>query len=321
MAKTPLQVEEAAKLAEELHQRMFISNEDEEVEDTLEEDTSTDEDDLEDNDEDEDEEIEDDVPHDDDIAELRKFKARYLSLKGKYDAEVPTLHKELNEFKKSVVERLSTLAENPAQSKAEQHQEADIISRLKEDYGDDFIDSVKALAEQIADEKIKASLSTVQAKVDSVEDTQIKVAQDDFKKYLDEHVNGDWKRLWDGKDKGFFEFLAKPDPSGLYTYGELVELYNEKWDSEKLSKVLNTYLETKTPSKPKQTSHDKEKESMIAPSRTTTHNTPDTDDKPIWTKASIAEFQRLDRQGKFSPEESMAKWNDLLAAANEGRIR
>lgn len=320
MAKTPLQVEEAAKLAEELHQRMFSSDE-EEVEDTLEEDTSTDEDEL-NNDEDEveDEEIEDDVPHDDDLEELRKFKARYLSLKGKYDAEVPTLHRELNEFKQSVVDKLSTLTDKPAQTKVEQSQEGDIIARLKEDYGDDFIDSVKLLAEQIAEEKIKASLSPMQAKVDSVEEIQIKVAQDEFKQYLDENVKGDWKKLWEGKDKGFIEFLSKPDPSGLYTYGELVELYNEKWDSSRLATVLNTYLETKTPAKPK-VSHDKEKESMIAPSRTTTHNTPDADDKVIWTKASIAEFQRLDRQGKFSPEESMAKWNDLLAAANEGRIR
>lgn len=320
MAKTPLQVEEAAKLAEELHERMFSKQEEISDEDT-QEDEDTPSDDIDDDDvEDDDEDIEDDVPHDDDIAELRKFKARYLSLKGKYDAEVPTLHKELNEFKKSVVDRLSTLTSDEPKPPKEDIKD-DVVSRLKEEYGDDFIDSVTLLAEQIAERKIKASITPVQEKVDSVEDTQIKVAKEEFKKYLDDNVKGDWQKLWEGKDKGFYEFLEKPDPSGLYTYGELINLYNEKWEAGKLATVLNTYLESKPRKEKTPQPNSAEKDSLIAPSRSATHHTPDIDDKTIWTKDSIKEFQRLDRQGKFSPEESMAKWNDLLAAASENRIR
>jgi len=314
---TPKQATEAADLAVKLHEQMYSqgSDEDEDPQD------ETNEDELE-NDEsegDEEEVDEDNIPHDDDLEELRKFKSRYLSLQGKYNAEVPRLQSELRDLKTSVFEKLSTIAENPAQTRKEETQENDVIARLKEEYGDDFIDSVKALAEQIADEKIKASLTPVQEKMTSVEDTQIKVAQEKFKEYLDTTVKGEWRTAWDGKDPKFLEFLTQSDPSGLYTYGDLVQLYVENWESEKLSNVLNKYYESKPVKKEKIPNPDRE--AMVAPSRQNAHVAPDVTDKEIWTKDSIKEFQRLDRQGKFSPEESLNKWNDLLAAANEGRIR
>lgn len=315
MSKTPTQVTEAAELAEKLHSQLFREYEEE----TPEEDISKEEVDegevVEGEQEDDDE---DDVPHDDDIEELRKFKSRYLSLKGKYDAEVPTLHKELREFKQNVVDRLASITDATPKH-TEVDTKNDIITQLSEDYGSDFVASVKLLAEQIADEKIKASITPMQEKMETVEDTQIKVAQEDFKKYLDAKVDGDWRFLWEGKDPKFNKFLSEPDPSGLYTWGELVELYSEKWEQDKLAKVINTYFKSK-PTK-KQADPNPEKDAMVAPNRTNVHNTPDTEDKTIWTKDSIKEFQRLDRQGKFTPEESIEKWNDLLAAANEGRIR
>lgn len=315
----PSQVDEAAELAEKLHSEMFGTQPEEDTEEEKEEELEE-EDSAEDEEVDEEEEVddEDDVPHDDDVEDLRKFKARYLSLKGKYDAEVPRLQHELSDLKQNVFEKLTSISENPAQTKQEEKQDKDLIAQLKEEYGEEFIEGIAALVEQSTGKQIKSSLSSVEDKVSSVEETQIKVAQENFMSYLDTKVDGDWRALWEGKDKKFIDFLGKPDPSGLYTYGDLVQMYNDAWDADKLATVINTYLGEKPVKKEKASS---ERDALVAPSRSSAHTAPKADDKIIWTQDAIKEFQKQDRQGKLTAEESQAKWNDLLSAPAEGRIR
>ena len=314
----PSQVTEASELAEQLHKQMFSGVQGVTEEEILEEDTSDSEDEIEDDTD------EEDVPHDDDVEELRKFKSRYLSLKGKYDAEVPKLHQDIKEMKQNVFERLNSITEQ-SQPKQEQVVSNDIVSRLKDEYGDDFIDGMRALAEQIADEKMKTSLANVTDKVASVEDTQYKVAQENFKNYLDGKIEGNWRTEWDsliqGNNPKFTKFLSKPDPSGLYTYGDLTQMYVDNWEADKLAKVFNTYLESSKPAPKQDTTPNPSREAMVAPSRNTTHNTPNTNDKRIWNKETISMFEREDRAGKYNSEESKAMWDDLLSAVTEGRIR
>lgn len=315
---TPSQVEEAAALAEKLHQEMY-SHDEEEKEEIESEDV---EEEVKDEEYVEEEEIDEDevVPHDDDLDELRKFKARYLSLKGKYDAEVPRLQHELKDLKTSVFEKLSSIAEKPAETQKEQDKQDDIITKMKEEYGEDFIDGIYKIAEHIADKKVKSSSDAVQEKITSVEDAQLKVAQENFKGYLDNKVEGDWRALWDGKDPKFIEYLQKPDPSGLYTYGELVQMYNDQWDADKLAIVINGYLGIKK-AKKDVIKPNAERDALVAPNRSAHTVTPNAEDKKIWTKDSIKEFERQDRRNKYTPEDSQNLWADLLSAASEGRIR
>jgi hypothetical protein len=314
MTKIPSQVEEAAVLAEKLHQDMFSQDVEEEVKsEDIEKEVEEEEPEVEEEEEDE------VVPHDDDLDELRKFKSRYLSLKGKYDAEVPRLQHELKDLKTSVFEKLSSIAEKPAETPKEQDKQDDIITKMKEEYGEDFINGIYKIAEHIADQKVKASVDIVQEKVTSVEDAQLKVAQENFKGYLDNKIEGDWRGLWEGKDPKFLEYLQQPDPSGLYTYGDLVQMYNDAWDADKLAVVINGYLGTKKIVKKEKVNH--EREAMVAPSRSSASSSPNIEDKQIWNKDRIKEFEREDRQGKYSTEDSQKLWADLLTAASEGRIR
>lgn len=330
----PAQVLQAAEMAEELHSKMFTMNassedgdststEDPDTEDTDDteeaaEDTSTE------NYEDEDDDIEEQVPHDDDVEELRKFKARYLSLRGKYNAELPRLHQELKELKQSVFQKLEQQIDQRQQQQEvlQKPQEPDKLSAFKEEYGEDFVESLRALIQAEAEAKIMATIKPVQEQVSSVEDTQVKAAQQSFMGYLDETVKGDWKGLWEGKDPKFIEFLNQPDPSGLYTYGDLVQQYNNNWDADRLAKVFNTYLDSKQPPKqPKPEQPNPAKQAMVAPSRSTQHTAPKTTDKIIWTKDAIKDFEKNDRMGKYNPEQSKAMWEDLLSAVAENRVR
>lgn len=320
----PRQVEEAAAMAEELHAKMFSQQEqtpepadeqEDEVEDQ-EEDTSE----LENDDE---VEEEDELPHDDDVEELRKFKARYMSLQGKYNSEVPRLHQELRELKQSVFQKLEQQIDQRQQQQEvpQKPQEPDKLSAFKEEYGEDFVESLRALIQAEAEAKIMATIKPVQEQVSSVEYTQVRAAQQSFMGYLDETVKGDWRGLWEGKDPKFIEFLNQPDPSGLYTYGDLVQQYNNNWDADRLAKVFNTYLESKPQPKPKPEQPNPAKQAMVAPNRSTQHTAPKTTDKIIWTKDAIKEFEKNDRMGRYNPEQSKAMWEDLLSAVAENRVR
>ena len=308
MNEVPNSINEAADLAEQLHAKMYPQEE--AVDEAIPEEPVDNSQDV-NNDDDR------DVPHDDDIAELRKFKDKYLSLKGKYDSEVPTLHKELKEFKQNVFERLEQTRQPEPDAPA-----VDKFAKFKEEYGEDLFEAIKDLASQQAEERFKTALQPVQQQVSSVEETQIKSAQNNFVNYLDQTVKGDWQNLWAGNDPKFIEFLQQPDPSGLYTYGDLVQVYNDNWDADKLTKVFNHYFDVNSVQKtPEPRVPRPEQNAMVAPSRSTQHVSPATNDKQIWTQAAMNEFQAKDRRGAYSSEESKAMWDDLLAAMGEGRIR
>lgn len=310
----PKQVDEAVDLAEQLFNQMHPTEETSTEEPVVEEDIPI-------------EEAEEVVPHDDDLVELRKFKSRYQSLKGKYDAEVPRLSQELKDLKQSVFERLDQAVKKPEVAKEEEVNESEFLDSFKEKYGDEFADSLVELFTR----ESKKSQKPIHDKVTSIEDTQQKTAQSNFVNYIDEHLNTDrekpldWQGLWSGKDPKFLEFLEKPDPSGLYTYRQLAELYNENWDADKLVSIFKIYDSENKPVvkevKPKTNPVSPQRQALVAPNRTNTHVTPDTESKQIWTSSMMEEFTRLDRQGKYSAEDSKAMWEDLLSALGENRIR
>lgn len=312
----PKQVEENATLAEELHGRMFA---DPKVEEVQEEPQGKQE-----------EAQEEEAVEEPKVDEEETYRKRFESLQGKYNAEVPRLHGELKQLKEMVFQRLGEVAK-PDEPKPEAKTDPykDKIEKYREEYGEDLLEMARTLARIEFEERLGDKLKPVQEQVASVEETQIKAAQSNFMSHLDSQVKGDWRGLLYGEGEATAAFLASPDPSGLYTMGDLIEAYSEKWDADKLVKLLNNHFEAITPkeeppkveppAQPKKPNP--AKEALVAPSRQTPHNTPAAEDKRVWTRETMAEFQKLDRQGKYSPEESQALWADLLSAAGENRIR
>ena len=294
----PRQVEEAAAMAEELHKQMTEPNQED----------STTQDDA----QKEEETVEDTSPQQEDEEET--YRRRYESLRGKYDAEVPRLHQELKEFKQSVFEKLQQVnTPEPQQTPKENER----LAKFREEYGDDFVENLKELFKSEFDPLVQQTLQPVQQHVASVEETQIAAAQQNFMNYLDGQVKGDWRSLWSGQDEKFASFLQQPDPSGLYTYGQLVQLYNDNWDADRLGRIFNTYLESSQPQKKANPA----KDAMIAPSRNTNNTAPNVEEKRIWTRDMMKQFEIDDRRGKYDPETSKAMWDDLIKAAHENRIR
>ena len=298
----PKQVEEAATAAEEYI--ASLNETDEETTDT-EEASDTEEDTQ------EDEVIEEQEEED--------FKAKYSTLKGKYDAEVPRLHDELRDLKENVFKKLDNLSEKEdGPSKDDTHEELEnnpLLEAFREEYGDDLMKYLDAYFESKLPEVVKP----VEAKLASMEETQVDVAQAEFATHLDKEVNGEWREAWDGKDPKFTEFLAKPDPSGLYTNSDLADLYSKNWDADKMVKLMNMYFDDGKAPEKKETN--KEKDALVAPSKKSPVTAPKTnDDKINWTPESIRQFEIDDRRGQYSSEESKMMWDDLLSAPSENRI-
>lgn len=312
----PSQVEEAASMAEKLFEQMNRSATEEqsetdskEVEEETSEETSDEpEEDLEEEEEVDEPEVEEEEEID--PKELKKWRDRYLTLKGKYNAEVPRLASQLKELQEQLIK---PSVKESVKDDVDPEEDEDSFESV---YGIEFVENIRKLINQT----VKQEIQPVTDKVDLVETTQRNDAAESFKSYLDENAEG-WRDLWEGKDKGFQKYLKQPDPSGLYTNGELLELYNKAWDADKMVKLFKLYKNETVPNTKQKESLTRDKEAMIAPSRSKTTPEPTSKEKTIWTATSMKEFEQADRLGKYSDEESQAKWADLLAAANEGRIR
>lgn len=321
----PKQVEEAEKLALELHGQLNAPEEEKEDEAPPAEEPK--------------EEPQEELPEaaqkqdeEDWKAKYEKLEQTHRTLRGKYDNEVPRLHHELKEFKEKVFSRLDeSTKQTPAKPTAPDPDDAK-LAKFEEEYGKEMLEAQRILARKEAEALLQSTLQErlgpVQEQVQNVEEAQLQAAKSNFTGFLDNQVKGDWRKLWEGQDPKFVEFLQQPDPSGYFTNGQLAEQFNANWDGDKLARLFNTYFESATPKvelkqpepKPVQKPNPAQ-EARIAPSRQTNHNQPAPDDKRIWTRESMAEFQKAERAGKYSAEEAAALWADLLAAPSQNRMR
>lgn len=308
----PKQVEEAADLAEEYMNGLNAEEGESEAGEEV---------DTEESDEEESEEAADDETNTEEEEERNVFEEKYRVLQGKYDKEVPRLHGELKELKEKIFERLGDIETAKAQPEEKAPEVDDKMAAFKEEYGEDLIGYLDSYFESkmkpAVAEQTKEALDPVQKQVASIEESQVQTAKDEFASYLDSNVNGDWREA--ASDPKFEEFLAQEDPSGFSTYGELLDKFNQDWDQTRMAKVFNAfYGEGKTETPEKKSSPDKD--AIVAPSRKTQAKTPEASDKINWTRESIKQFERDDRAGKYSSEDSQKMWDDLLAAPSENRI-
>ena len=314
--RLPDVVEKEALEAEELFKKLWEAPDEQSTSDeTTEEDSDES---SEDTDEDTQESKEEPNTNSDsrDEDDFKKWKERYLSLKGKYDAEVPRLSHELRELK----ERVSSISDKEKEDKRklEQQKETEEFESFKETYGEAFVEKIQKLVEKQFEDKI----SPYKKEIESVKEDSYKTMQAAFIQQLDSKADG-WRDLWEGKDPRFAEFLTQPDPSGLYTYADLLSTYNERWDSDKMARIFNLYKEQNKPHKKPTDSQRKLDipESHVTPARSTSQPSPQDNRKKIWSESDISKFMLDERQGKYTADEAEKIWDDILAAPSEGRVR
>lgn len=279
-------------------------------------------------------------------AEFKKLDQKHKTLQGKYNAEVPSensradkLQNELTAFKAKTIEKLKELTTPTVPEVVEPS--PDMVARkaridkMIAEYGDDYMDDLDAFVADRIDAGVAAKLAPLQEKLTATEEKQVEAAQDKFMDYVEEKITApDWERDWTEQDSNpeFEAFLAQPDPSGLYTNGQLAEMFSDKGEADKFATLLNIFYQTQgdatTPASdtppavdPVPAKETPTPDAMVAPSRTAPVVTPaDGGDKIIWTEATMNAFYKKDQRKGYTPEESTRLWEDILLAPHEGRI-
>ena len=347
--KIPKQVQQdaddAQELLEQIQKNGKLPGEDEDAaggdDDDDETDTSSDDDET---GGDDDEEEEDDSAaadeSDTDEDEEPTWKARYDSLNGKYKKEVPTLQRDLSDLKKKFFSLMTPKDDTEEPTNVDTLDAVrKRIEDAREDTDPDLINLIEDIFQVNVSTALESSVKPVADKVDKIEKDSSESSRNDVAVTIDSLVEGDWRALMAGKDEEFLAFLGETDPSGMFTYGDVLDNANKNWDGDRMSKLFKLYLkegDTATVAAdeedPAKIAEDakkaalakakkKKKAAMVAPSTTQTTTTPTDDDKIIWTQASIAQLEKDERSGKITKEEADKYFDDLMLATKEGRIR
>jgi hypothetical protein len=277
-------------------------------------------------------------------AEFNALNQKHKTLQGKYNAEAPgensradKVKNEFDSFKADTIEKLKALAtpevpvvEEPSADMVDRKAR---IEKMLGEYGNEYMDDLDAFVADRIDAGVAAKLAPIQEKLTASEEKQVVVAQDKFMDYVGEKVEAKtWEKDWTEQDSNpeFELFLKQPDPSGLYTNGQLAEMFSDKGDADKFSTLLNIFYQTQgdpvtdpapvvpTPATTKETP---KPDAMVAPSRTAPAVTPaDEGDKIVWTQATMDAFYKKDQKKGYTPQESEKLWADILLAPHEGRI-
>lgn len=342
----PVQIQEAAEMAEDLHESMYPTTEEtpseelpaeelgeetpgeeEQPAELAGEETST-----------------ETIPEEgatDWSEEYKKLEQKHKTLEGKYNAEVPEsrsradrLENEMNLLKKTFIEKISDTPPAEETVPEEIQLRKDRAAAWKEEFGDDYAEGARAFFLEEISPFIDQKVKPINDQVTTLAEERSVEAQGKFVEVvgsnLPDGVKDTWQEDWmtENNNPEFEAFLKQPDPYGLYTNGQLAESFSDKGQADKFAALLNRFYGERTATDPQPPNVPVTKEvkapspdAMVAPSRTATQATlPETDDKIIWTQDTAKAFYEKDRKNGYSEDESAKLWQDILSAPAEGRM-
>lgn len=235
------------------------------------------------------------------------WESRFKVIEGKYRNEVPRYAQEIRELKRQLQEIEKAKAAEPVK----------VESRIKpeevEEYGVEFIDLVKRAAEEKVQE-LMPRIDQFASKVETLEARVSETSANDFEASLDSK-EPKWREM--NTDQNFLTWLAEIDPLSGSIRHDLLDAAVQRGDSDRAANFFKAYKGSaeqswaKPPKDPL--------ESQIAP----THSRADTPQtgKKIWTTGEVAKFYADARNQKISDTEFKRIEQDIFAAQQEGRLR
>lgn len=254
-----------------------------------------------------------------------KWEAKYHTLKGMYDAEVPRLHSQVRELNSQVQTLIGEVERAKVQTPVTEETVKSLITdQDKEAFGPDLIDLIERAAEskvstlRTRESDLVREISNLKSQLGDVSERQTVSDKDRFLSGLSKMVP-EWEAL--NTDQGFLEWLAVEDP--VYGLPRQVALTNayERLDLDRVASVFNTYKQLVGAPKPKHKPN-QELQRQIAPARSRSAAPPaDSQDQRIFTQGDIGQFYEDCRRGLFTDEEAASFEKVIHAAVAEGRVR
>lgn len=239
-----------------------------------------------------------------------KWEARYKTLHGKYNAEVPRLHSALKERD----QQLNSLTEEVEALKAQMAAKKEPLVKPEEvsEFGEPLVDLIRRAAREEVQGK-DVEIAELRKRLDAVTHQTTETREVGFYDKLAEQVP-DWMAVNDDPD--FHAWLREADDlTGAQRQAILSEA-EVKRDADRVARFFKAFKriqETKVAAA--ETSLD----SQVAPVTSKADSPPP--GKKLWTRGEIADFYARDRRGEFSEEKAAAIDSEIQSAIREGRVR
>lgn len=256
-----------------------------------------------------------------------KWEAKYHTLKGMYDAEVPRLHAQVRELTTQVQTLIADLERAKVQSVQEPSKVESLITEQdKEAFGPDLINLIERATEsKVATLKTREAelvneIKQLKSQLGNVSERQVVSDKDRFLNGLASQVP-DWEVL--NVDQGFLTWLQEVDPVyGLPRQAALTNAY-EALDSNRVATIFKAYkalIEPKQP--PQQQRNQQELQRQVAPTRSRSTTPPaDAQNTKIYSQQEITQFYDEWRRGFIDNDDAVRIEKEIHAAVAEGRVR
>lgn len=254
--------------------------------------------------------------------QTENFEARFHSLRGKYDAEVPRLAQQVREQQaalQTLISENQNLKQRPVAAQAPLVTDAD-----KAAFGDDLVDMVDRLATQKLQaveariEQMRSENERLKGQIGNVNEQVAVGAKDRFLQQLTAAVP-DWQAV--NADQGFLLWLGATDPVyGLPRQAGLDNAYNQL-DAARTALIFESYKQSTGAVTPAKTLR-QELQSQVAPTRSRNTAPPAMDNAAtrIWTQQEISAAYSDMRRGNLTDDVAARVAAEIDTAVAEGRV-
>lgn len=239
-----------------------------------------------------------------------KWEARYKTLHGKYNAEVPRLHAAIKERDG----KLNSLTEEVEALKAQMAAKREPLVKPEEvtEFGEPLVDLIRRAAREEVQSK-DVEIAELKRKLDSVASATVENKEVGFYDKLADAVP-DWMAVNDDPD--FHAWLRDVDElTGAQRQAILSEA-EEKRDADRVARFFKAFKKVQ---ETKAAAATASLDSQVAPVTSRADAPPA--GKKLWSRAEIADFYARDRRGEFTDEKAAAIDAEIQLAIREKRVR
>jgi hypothetical protein len=256
------------------------------------------------------------------VDEVEDWKQKYFVLKGKYDAEVPRLVRELGELKDSVKEIQSQQITKKREDKEEVSDDLLTDPAIKYLY-DEYPDVYNALV-AFTKKTGKGIDPSVEERISRVEQSTVKTVEERFINDLDKLVP-DWESI--NQDPRFVEWLNEEEPLTGYTRFQLATHAQESLNGKRVAAFYNGFkkhagIESSTVTEETPVAGKKDMSKFVAPTTSRSSKVATQSQDNTVTREFINKFYKDSASGRYEgrtdeADKIEAKINKALV---EGRI-
>lgn len=239
-----------------------------------------------------------------------KWEARFKTLSGKYNAEVPRLHAALKERDA----KLNSLTEEVEALKASLTAPREQLVKPEEvsEFGEPLVDLMRRAAREELQTK-DSEIKELTKKLDSLMGTATANVEVSFYDRLAMQAP-DWQTIND--DPEFHAWLGEYDELTGVQRQDILSQAEEKRDADRVARFFKAFKKVQ---QDRSAESSTSLEAQVAPEATRTPEVPK--GKKLWTRAEIAAFYAADRRGAYTDEQASAIDAEIQLAIREQRVR